>query len=785
MSQLKNKRKWTFVILMMAILFSSFVSWNIGARPALAATGYYVDCSAASNGAGTQTSPWNSLSSVNRQTFTAGDAIYFKKGTACSGQLMPTGSGTNASPIVVDAYGTGSAPVLNGGGLTESTVYLLNVDYWTVQNLEITNDASAEAKRSGVLVEATDSNVHNGITIQNLTVHNVKGLSDRTKTGRYSSAGILVRVPLSSAPATGSFQTVLINNNNVHDVTCMGIASGSGDAGLIPHTYMTGLTVQNNTIQRAQADAIYIGAADSPLIQYNVGYDQGFTATNVGVIAQMWSSAAKNPTYQYNEAARIVLTNDSQAWDCDWGITGTCTYQYNYSHDNSGGFFLNCSTCATPNSSQTEVLRYNINQGYSRIRDAGAGTAQRVYNNVFYSPNDTITTSNMVFTNNAQVNNNIFVSNSAAALYQGTGTTYDYNLYYGFTPPTDAHKVITDPMFVNPGTGADGRNTVDGYKLLLGSPAIGAGKVISGNGGLDFWGNTVSATAAPNIGAFNGTGTSGSTQIVANAGFESGALSAAWSNTTGTGVSVVNSNAHSGTYAVQLTGSGVGVNQNIVGLKPNTSYTLTGWTKVTTAGDNVAIGVKNFGGTETFQTTTSTGYTQLTVTFTTGATNTTAQIYVWKNSGTSNTYADDFQVVQTNPTNLALNPGFETGSLSSWVSTSGSGTSVVTGNAHSGTYAVQLVGSGVGAHQIVTGLTPNTKYTLTGWAKVSTAGDNVAIGVRDYGGTETFQTTTSTNYTPLSITFTTGATNTSTRIYIWKNSGTSNTYGDDFQLIAN
>src|SRR5437867_2288096 len=50
------------------------------ATPAPATT-YYVDCSAATNGSGTQASPWNSLISPNATTFGPGDSLLFKRGT--------------------------------------------------------------------------------------------------------------------------------------------------------------------------------------------------------------------------------------------------------------------------------------------------------------------------------------------------------------------------------------------------------------------------------------------------------------------------------------------------------------------------------------------------------------------------------------------------------------------------------------------------------------------------------------------------------------------------------
>ena len=58
------------------------------------ATSYYVDCSAATNGDGSQASPWNALSSANATIFGPGDQLLFKSGTTCQGALSPVGSGS-------------------------------------------------------------------------------------------------------------------------------------------------------------------------------------------------------------------------------------------------------------------------------------------------------------------------------------------------------------------------------------------------------------------------------------------------------------------------------------------------------------------------------------------------------------------------------------------------------------------------------------------------------------------------------------------------------------------
>ncbi|TDW18733.1 chitinase [Kribbella kalugense] len=111
---------------------------------------------------------------------------------------------------------------------------------------------------------------------------------------------------------------------------------------------------------------------------------------------------------------------------------------------------------------------------------------------------------------------------------------------------------------------------------------------------------------------------SAATNLVTNAGFESGTLSG-WSCPAG---GVTTSAPHSGSFALQATPSGSDIAQcsQSIAVQPNTAYTLSAWVK----GSNVYLGVD--GGPSTW--TTSSGWSQLTVPFTTGASATSVSIYV-------------------------------------------------------------------------------------------------------------------------------------------------------------
>jgi hypothetical protein len=126
--------------------------------------------------------------------------------------------------------------------------------------------------------------------------------------------------------------------------------------------------------------------------------------------------------------------------------------------------------------------------------------------------------------------------------------------------------------------------------------------------------------------------------------------------------------------------------------------------------------------------------------------------------------------------NILTNPGFESGSLSPWSCTGNLG-SVVSSPVHGGSKSLQgAVSSSDNAQcgQTVT-VQPNTTYSLSGWVR----GSYVYLGVD--GGASTW-TSSPSAYSRLSVSFTTGASQTSATIYVhgWYAQGAY--YADDISL---
>ncbi|MGW7369191.1 carbohydrate binding domain-containing protein [Streptomyces sp. NPDC054841] len=201
--------------------------------------------------------------------------------------------------------------------------------------------------------------------------------------------------------------------------------------------------------------------------------------------------------------------------------------------------------------------------------------------------------------------------------------------------------------------------------------------------------------------------------LLSNPGFETGSLSG-WSCTGGLG-SVVSSPVHSGTKALAgaASASDNAKCTQTVQVQPNTAYSLSGWVR----GNYVYLGVT--GGASTW-TPSATSYTRLTVGFTTGASQTTAEIYVhgWYGQGTYN--ADDISLdgpgggggdtqAPTTPGNLR-STGKSSSSVSLAWNASTDNVGVTGYDVYRGsTLATTVTGTGA----TVTGLAANTSYSFT------------------------------------------------------------------------
>ena len=118
------------------------------------------------------------------------------------------------------------------------------------------------------------------------------------------------------------------------------------------------------------------------------------------------------------------------------------------------------------------------------------------------------------------------------------------------------------------------------------------------------------------------------------------------------GASRVEGNAQDGQWSIMTT-NGNGAEQRVEGLTPNMTYRLSGWGK--SEGENgISIGVKSYGGAQKLVTFYGDTYSEDSLTFSTGLSNTSAVIFAYKHNGDTSAYADNLMLTEIGESSLTL-----------------------------------------------------------------------------------------------------------------------------------
>ena len=488
---------------------------------------YYVDSENGDdeNDGRTERSAWKTLDNVNNRTFEPGTKIMLKCGSVFDQMLVPRSSGTAGKYFIIDSYGKGAKPIINGDGEAQA-VLISSLEYIEIRNLEIRNPSEYSAARKGVAVYAggqVSSGVfHKGGVFNHIYLINLDVIDVSCTDGQRFYGGIVFYSRESENPT--SFNEILVQGCTIKNTGGSGIAMASDyehgpgvEWSAYEYTPSTNATFRNNFVSHCASDGIFISAVKGLLIESNTVTDTSYAE---GAYAGIWPHYSSNVVMQYNEAYGVKLVGgDGQGYDVDIDCVNT-KVQYNYSHDNEGGFILLCTDGSNGGYNKDISVRYNISQNdKSQIFTlSGPISDVKIYNNTVYTKAGLKT--NLVGSydwgtaaspKNVRFTNNIFNMNSTGwcSLIIPSRITFDTNLFYGtygFTQLIQSGVKIggtltADPMFVNPGSGGIGLDTLGGYRLKSGSPAIDSGKWISQCGGRDFYGKAVTKEGLPDIGA--------------------------------------------------------------------------------------------------------------------------------------------------------------------------------------------------------------------------------------------------------------------------------------------
>ncbi|UYQ91950.1 right-handed parallel beta-helix repeat-containing protein [Chitinophaga horti] len=496
--------------------------WTI--QQATAAT-YYVDA-INGNDAATGLSDkqaWKSLSRVNAQVFRAGDQLLFRAGRIYEGQLKVQGSGATGMPILIDKYGEGYKPRLQGNGVMPATVHINNVEYWEIRNLDISNNGpERQSSRNGILVQARDVGTMHHIWLSGLDIHDVNG--SLLKAG---GAGAGIMVQCGGRNVKSRFDGLVIEKCTIRNTHRNGITF-AGYWSRQDWFPSLRVIIRDNLLEGVPGDGIVPIGCDSALITRNVIRDCPRLLPDGEAAAGIWPWSCDNTIIEYNEVSDHKAPWDGQGFDSDWNCRNTLI-QYNYSHDNEGGFLLVCDDGSqkmpTSAGNTGTVVRYNISindgsrktgkhAGFSPvIHLPGPARNTQIYNNMIIVPQREkgIDSSIIAFDNwNGYPDSTLFANNIFYALtpvdYQAAKSTriyYENNLYFGKHDNAikDPRAVNADPMFQSLVLGGNpGFEVLKGLKLRPVSAAARKGRPLVKEPAKDFFGNKVMPVKPPDIG---------------------------------------------------------------------------------------------------------------------------------------------------------------------------------------------------------------------------------------------------------------------------------------------
>ena len=497
----------------------------------LSEKGIFFSSKAEDGGDGSFEKPFNNLNALAELTLEPGSYIYLERGSSFTGSLKISNvSGTESDPIVITAYGKGNKPKIDGNDLRGGGVlHIVNSSYLVVENLELTDSAKDEADRRGVLItcdnnEGTEEVItYKSVVLKNLYIHDIMGFRDAENSGMAMWSKITGGIHVWSTDGLGRVDGLTITGCEITEVSNVGIATwyrvsinDNGDVSAKMYSPYAeefkdyahiNVHIDGNEISHIGKNAIFARNLFGGLIEHNIVHDTAKYCVSGNSIV---TRSVDGTVIQYNEGYRNLAKpredgkiQDGCMLDADLDSKYT-VWQYNYSHDNSFGLFLNCTT----EEKDVAIVRYNLsvndkgNKGIIYINYAAAGIY--VYNNTIVTSYDTeyIIQSNGTGRVSYFYNNLIYNRSDKAKfdISKNCSMTASNNLIYSeygsSIEALDYFKSINvngiydqDPMFEgylqeDSILGIDNQNT---YILNINSPALGVGKDIANVP--DFFGN--------------------------------------------------------------------------------------------------------------------------------------------------------------------------------------------------------------------------------------------------------------------------------------------------------
>lgn len=472
-------------------------------------------------------SAFQTLNKINSMTLKGGDRVLLKAGCIFHDSLCPKRE-EGEEVIVFDRYGAGNKPVIlpdegNGIDLTEFSFIEIN-------NLAIRNPKGA----CGIEVHNSKGGCKRHIHIKNCDISDVQGAWESFG---MLTGGIIFKSFTFSEPSW--FDDVLLEDNTISNVSRSGIYLSSVWVNRPKRTWgqneyvsdeegwwpSYNVVIRGNRVTRSAGDGIVVLGAVSPLLEWNVVKEAMYNPPKKCFNAGLWVQSTNDAVLQYNEVGNMHLPpecTDGQGYDIDLS-NKRALVQYNYSHDNGGGFILICETGDVKDRDNPfvgSIVRNNVSVNDGKVKGeliavVGPVEGTTVCNNTFYAKEpvervvEFFSGDGKTYASNMTFQNNIFIMDGVDNQFHILGDkadtiVFDNNLYWGKhceVPASHTNAHVMDPQLENPGRGGDGRAIANAYRPKEESPVRTCGAPVGTIDGIDFSGHGDGDTT-PYLGAW-------------------------------------------------------------------------------------------------------------------------------------------------------------------------------------------------------------------------------------------------------------------------------------------
>ncbi len=459
---------------------------------------------------------------VNKIILQGGDAVKFKAGCSYNGTLKPYRDKSDGL-VEITRYGVGEKPVIIGD--EEAAVDITDFSYIYLHDIAVTNPNGLY----GVRVLNNGGEMQH-IHIVNCHIYDVYGGHDAFK---ITTGGIVVT---SGKEKPAWYRDLLIEDNHVERVCRTGIIlitywsnrpfKNWGENEYISDTenWWPSYEVvwRGNRVEYPAGDAMVLIGAISPLMEWNVAYHVMANPKPPCANAGIWPQSTENCIVQYNEvgyAHKPDGCDDAQGFDVDLSCRNTIV-QYNYSHDNEGGFLLLCELRKTQDQGyRGTIIRNNLSVNDGNVKGeliamVGPVSGVTIENNTIYSTGnvdriiEVWTGDGTEQAKDVTFRNNLIISNGKDNLFNlcnGESFTFENNLYWGThrTPaPNEQNPIVAYPCLIDEGAIGCGREVAVKYVPNEKSVAFESNTISLKPAERDFFGNETNGKQY--IGAFVG-----------------------------------------------------------------------------------------------------------------------------------------------------------------------------------------------------------------------------------------------------------------------------------------